>query len=72
MTTLHKINKYLKRNNIDAEILAGKGYIYFAGPATAQWRETIVGGLFNVKCLTDEQGFRLFTEMCEVNAMGGR
>ena len=72
MTTLNKINKYLKRNNIDAEILAGKGYIYFAGPATEQWHETIVGGLFSVKDLTNEQGYNLFSEMCEINAMGSR
>lgn len=72
MTTLNKINKYLKRMNIDAEILAGKGYIYFTGPATSTWRETIVGGLYSVRELTVDQGQALFGEMCEINAMGSR
>ena len=68
MTTLAKINKHLKKLNIDAEILPGKGYVYFAGPATSLWRETIVPGIPNVKMLTNEQGYALFTEMSELNA----
>ena len=72
MTTLAKINKHLKKLNIEAEILPGKGYVYFAGPATSLWRETIVPGIPNVKMLTNEQGYELFTEMSELNAIGGR
>lgn len=72
MTTLAKINKNLKKLNIDAEILPGKGYVYFAGPATDRWHTTMVPGLFNVKELTNEQGYALFQEMCELNSMGMR
>ena len=72
MTTLAKINKHLKRLNIDAEILPGKGYVYFAGPATSLWKETIVPGTPNVKMLTNEQGYALFSEMAELNSIGGR
>ena len=72
MTTLAKINKHLKKLNIEAEILPGKGYVYFAGPATDQWKETIVPGLFNVKNLSNEQGYELFQEMSELNSFGKR
>jgi hypothetical protein len=72
MTTLAKINKNLKKLNIDAEILSGKGYVYFAGPATDLWKETIVPGMLNVKELTNEQGYALFQEMCELNSFGSR
>mgnify|MGYP003592676066 CR=1 FL=1 len=72
MTTLAKINKHLKKLNIEAEILSGKGYVYFAGPATDHWKGTIVPGLFNVKNLTNEQGYALFQEMCELNSFGKR
>lgn len=68
MTTLAKINKRLKKLNIEAEILPGKGYAYFTGPATAQWKETIVPGIPNVKNLTNEQGYELFTEMSQLNS----
>lgn len=68
MTTLAKINKHLKKLNIEAEILPGKGYVYFAGPATAHWKETIVPGIPNVKNLTNEQGYELFTEMSQLNS----
>ena len=68
MTTLAKINKQLKKLNIEAEILPGKGYVYFAGPATIQWKETIVPGIPNVKNLTNEQGYELFTEMSQLNS----
>lgn len=67
MTTLAKINKHLKKLNIEAEILPGKGYVYFAGPATTRWKETIVPGIPNVKNLTNEQGYELFTEMSQLN-----
>ena len=67
MTTLAKINKHLKKLNIEAEILPGKGYVYFAGPATTWWKETIVPGIPNVKNLTNEQGYELFTEMSQLN-----
>ena len=72
MTTLAKINKHLKKLNIEVEILPGKGYVYFAGPATDHWKETIVPGLFNVKNLTNEQGYELFQEMSELNSFGKR
>lgn len=72
MTTLAKINKNLKKLNIDAEILSGKGYVYFAGPAIDSWKETIVPGLFSVKEMTNEQGYALFQEMCELNSFGSR
>lgn len=68
MTTLAKINKHLKSHNIDAEILPGKGYVYFAGPATSNWRETIVPGIPNVKNLSNEQGYNLFQEMLQLNS----
>ena len=68
MTTLSKINKYLKSNNIDAEILPGKGYVYFAGPDTSTWKNTTVPGIPNVKNLTTAQGKELFSKMLELNA----
>ena len=69
MTTLAKINKNLKSNKIDAEILPGKGYVYFAGPTTSSWKTTVVPGIPNVKNLTNEQGYNLFTEMLQINSM---
>lgn len=72
MTTLSKINKRLKRLNIDAELLPGKGYVYFSGPATISWHTTTVPGVVNVNNLTNEQGCDLFTEMSQLNAMGAR
>ncbi len=75
MTTLAKINKYLKNLGIEAEILSGKGYIYFAGPATDKWYYTIVPGIFNKKHLSnlsDAQGYKLYEEMCQLNSFGRR
>ena len=68
MTTIAKINKNLKSLNIDAEMHAGKGYVYFAGPAVQNWKTTSVPGIPNVKILTNEEGYKLFTEMNELNA----
>ena len=64
---LRLICERMKKLDIEAEILSGKGYMYFSGPATDRWHTTIVPGIPNVKNLTDEQGFKLFQEMCELN-----
>lgn len=67
MTTLSKINKYLARNNIDAEILPGKGYVYFSGPAVVNWYIKAIPNLENVKNITNEEGKQLFFDLQQLN-----
>lgn len=68
MTTLSKINKYLKQNNIDAELLSGKGYIYFSGPDVLNWKIKIIPGLTNVKDISTDEGKKLFYQQMHLNS----
>jgi len=68
MTTLSKINKRLKREKIDAEILSDKGKLYFAGPAVVNWELPYIDVNINIKNLTTEQGFMLFFEVMHRNS----
>lgn len=53
--TLAEVNKALKVNGIDCELIKGQGYFYFQGPAVETAFEQGVYSVFRLSDLSVEQ-----------------
>lgn len=61
-TTRAAVNAALKAQGIDAELVQGKGYCYFAGPATIEFFATAVSTM-RVSDLSVEQWLESFAAL---------
>lgn len=69
MATIRQVNKALKANGIDGELVHGKGYYYFSGNSFDRCRETAIY-TYRLSVLTIEQVLNEAKRMIENSNKG--